>query len=1093
MRAASSVSMLYIPGGRGIPASAKGKEHVAHHPHAVQELRGSSDVEPKVFRVRLLGGFSITVGSRNIESNRWRLKKARSLIKLLTLAHGHRLHRERVIDTLWPHLDRKSAANNLHRTLHFARGALKDTPASSASSSYLRLQGDLILLCPDGTLWVDVEAFESAASTARRSREPAAYRAAIDLYTGDLLPEDLYEEWTQERREDLQRLYKALLVDLGELYEERGEYDKAIQTFRNVVAQEPTDEEAHAELISLYALSGRRLEAIRQYERLCKILFEELGMQPTGAVRRLYGEIRAGKAPIPSPPCTTRPSETFMDTTPNNLPSPLTSFVGRELEVLEVKRSLSMTRLLTLTGMGGSGKTRLALEVARDLTEIYPGGVWLVELAHLSDPELAPRAVAAALDVREQPDRPLTQAICNHLGSRQTLLVLDNCEHLVDAAARLAKDLLSTCPKLRVLATSREALGISGETVWPVSTLSLPDPEKASTVENLMGAEAVRLFLDRARSRLPAFELTAENARSVATICRDLDGIPLAIELSTARMGALAVEQVAQRLEDSLKLLTGGDRTVAPRHQTLRAALDWSYDLLSEPERRLFGRLSVFAGGWPLEAAEAVGSGTSIDESDVLDLLSRLVNKSMVIVETAGGGIRYGMLEPVRQYSQERLAASGEVDAVRRRHALWHIGLAREVEPWLRGARREVWLERLEREYGNLRAALEWALESDEMDLGLWFGGALAEFWYMSGYLSEARRWLEAALASGSDTPPTPARTKALARAGWIAWEQGDYERSVDFSQESLALSRELRDESGTVTALSSLGWAALLGHDLQKASALAEEAIALGRALDDPGGVARALLIPGFAAVVRGDYEQALALHEEILSLAWRAEDSVAMALSLGMGAFASLGRGDHHRARTLCEEGLALSPQPRVMNVTAFHLHASAALAGSQGLPARSARLWGAAESLRETIGSVLSPVELHIYEPYIEAARARLGAAEWGKAWAEGKAMTIKEAVEYAFTEGEEQRRSRPRCPNAPREPPISRQPDSGLTRREQEVALLVSRGLTNRQIASNLAISENTVANHVARIIRKLNVPSRSRIAVWETERRLREPE
>ena len=750
--------------------------------------------------------------------------------------------------------------------------------------------------------------------------------------------------------------------------------------------------------------------------------------------------------------------------------------------MLNVKRTLSMTRLLTLTGAGGSGKTRLALEVARDLVGSYPDGVWLVELAPLSDPTLVPRAVAAALGVREQPDRPLTQTLCNHLGSRRTLLVLDNCEHLIDAAARLVKDLLSACPNLTVLASSREPLGISGETVWPVPTLSLPDPEAEKSVEALVGAEAVRLFLDRARSRLPDFELTPENARSVATICRDLDGLPLAIELSTARIGALAVEQVAERLEDSLKLLTGGDRTVAPRHQTLRATLDWSYGLLSEPERSLFGRLSVFAGGWTLEAAEMVGAGGGIEEGEVLDLLSRLVSKSMVIVEAAeGGGFRYGMLEPVRQYGQERLEASGEADAIRCRHAWWYFELAKEVEPWLRGARQEVWLEHLEREYSNLRAAHEWALEGGETELGLWFGGALGEFWYLSGHLSEGRRWLEAALASSSDAPPTPARARALERAGWLAWEQGDYGSSVALSEESLALSRELEDEAGTVAALSNLGWAALLGNDLGLATALSEEAATLARALGDEGGVARALLILGLAAVAQGDHDRATSLHEESLELAREAQDGLAIALSLGMGAFASLGLGDLQRARELCEEGLGLSLQPRVMNVTAFQLHASAALASSQGRVVRSARLWGAAESVRETIGATLSPVELRVYGSYIDAASTKLEGAAWEEAWAEGRALRVEEAVEYALAESNKQRRGRtPRRPPIPSEPPTSGQPDDVLTRRELEVAALAGGGLTNRQIAEELSISEHTAATHLRRILKKLGFRSRAQL-------------
>ena len=1068
----------------GVGAFLQQERRLTHHRLAVHTHHGPGSIRDgtaEAVRVWLLGGFEVSVGSRVVGGSSWRLRKAQTLVKLLALAPRHRLHREQIMDVLWPDLDAKSQANNLHRTLHLARKVLEGSQANGASPC-LRLRGDLVALCPDGPLWVDVEAFEGAAATARRSREPAAYRAALDLYTGELLPEDRYEAWAEERREGLRRVHHTLLVELAALHEEREEYAPAVEALERAAAEEPAHEAARMGLMRLYAANGRRNEAILHYGQLRKTLSEELDLHPTDASRRLYEEIRAGKSPTAPLPHPTRPSEEPASTAPNNLPAPLTSFVGRETEVLNVKRTLSMTRLLTLTGAGGSGKTRLALEVARDLVGSYPDGVWLAELAPLADPTLLPRVVAAALGVREHPDLPLTQTLCNHLGSRRTLLVLDNCEHLIDAAARLVKDLLCACPNLRVLASSREPLVISGETVWPVPTLSLPDPEAEISVEALMGAEAVQLFVDRARSRLPDFELTPENARSVATICRDLDGLPLAIELSTARMGALAVEQVAERLEDSLKLLTGGDRTVAPRHQTLRATLEWSYELLSEPERSLFGRLSVFAGGWTLEAAEAVGAGEGIEEGEVLDLLSRLVSKSMVVVESAeGSALRYGMLQPVRQYGQERLGATGEADLVRRRHAWWYFELAKEVEPWLRGARQEVWLEHLEREYSNLRAALGWALERGETELALWFGGALAEFWYLSGHLSEGRRWLEAALASSTDSPPSPARAKALARAGWIAWEQGDYGRSVVHSQESLALSRELEDETGAVAALSNLGWAALLGNDLGRAAALAEEALTLGRTLGDTGGVARALLILGLAAVARGDHDRALALHEESLELAREAEDGLAMALSVGMGALASLGRGDERRARALCEEGLALCLQPRVMNVTAFHLHASAALASWQGRAARSARLWGAAGSVREAIGATLSPVELGVYGHYIDAARMRLEEAAWEEAWEEGKAMRVEEAVEYALAESEERRRGRtPRRSPTPNEPPTSGRPEDVLTRRELEVAALAGGGLTNRQIAEELSISEHTAATHLRRILKKLGFRSRAQL-------------
>jgi non-specific serine/threonine protein kinase len=801
--------------------------------------------------------------------------------------------------------------------------------------------------------------------------------------------------------------------------------------------------------------------------------------------------LRAGRTPEAPGPNVERGPEPVVP--PNNLPAPLTTFVGREREGLEIKRLLSMTRLLTLTGAGGCGKTRLALETGRDLIGAYPEGVWLVELAALPRPELAPRAVATALGLSEQAGRPLEDTLAEHLGRRELLLILDNCEHLVEGAARLAEVLLNKCPNLRILATSREPLGVPGEVVWTVPPLSLPDAGAEPTVESLTRCEAVRLFVDRARSRLPAFRLTPENVASTAAVCLKLDGIPLAIELATARMGALAVEQVAERLEDSLGLLTGGARTVDPRQRTMRATLEWSHELLSEPERELFRRLSVFAGGWTLEAAEEVCPGGTVGRDGVLDLLSRLIDKSLVVAEArpATGALRYRMLEPIRQYGLERLEASGEVHAVGRRHALWYLELAKGAEPWLRGDRQRVWLERLEREHDNLRAALKWSLESGEAELGLWFGGALGEFWYMRGYLSEGRRWLEAALAN--DAARAPARTKALARAGWIAWEQGDYERSIALSKKGLALSRELGDRAGAAAALSNLSWAALLGDQLDRAAALAEEAATLERSLGETGGVARALIVLGLAAVAGGDHERGLELQEESLALAREAADSLAMALSLVMGAFASLGLGDNRRARALCEKSFALSQRPRVMNVTAFQLHASAALAGSQGLPARSARLWGAAESVRELTGAILSPVELQVYEPYIDAARARLDEAAWEEAWAEGRAMTVEEAVGYALAQ-EGERRARPlRCSTAEEPPAGGGQRVDGLTRREREVALLVARGLTNRQIADVLTISRNTVANHVAGIIKKLDLPSRSLVAVWVTERRLREPQ
>jgi DNA-binding SARP family transcriptional activator len=413
-------------------------------------------------RVRLLGTFSVSVGSRTISENEWRLRKAAALVKLLTLASGHRLHREQTMDLLWPKLGRKAASNNLRRVLHVARRTLD--PA--AGSRYLASEDESLVLCPIGELWVDVEAFEKATVTARRSRDPAAYKAAVELYAGDLLPGDRYEQWTEDRREELRQLHLALLLELAGLYEERDERVPAVEVLRRTIAEEPTLEEAHAGLMRLYALSNRRAQAIAQYERLQEILSRQLGAEPSIATRSLRDEIAAGRIGLTQP--AGPPLEESPDSGKHNLPASRTSFVGREHEMVGINRMLAMTRLLSLTGAGGSGKTRLALEVARGLVGSYPDGVWLAELAPISEGELVPQAVAQALSVREQPGRPLTDTLAEDLRAKSVLLILDNCEHLADSVAHLLDTLLDSCPRLRVLATSREALGVAGETVWRV-------------------------------------------------------------------------------------------------------------------------------------------------------------------------------------------------------------------------------------------------------------------------------------------------------------------------------------------------------------------------------------------------------------------------------------------------------------------------------------------------------------------------------------------------------------------------------------------------------------------------------------------------
>jgi predicted ATPase/DNA-binding SARP family transcriptional activator/DNA-binding CsgD family transcriptional regulator len=1041
--------------------------------------------EPVTTRVWLLGGFHISVGDRIVRENAWRLSKSASLVKLLALCRGHRLHRDQAMNLLWPKLDPRAAANNLYYALHHARRTL-DPEGRPAASRHLLLRGKQLMLCPEGELWVDVKSFGEASAAARRAREPSAYRAALDLYTGELLPQDRYEEWAQERREELRGDYLALLAELAALHEERGEFGEAIEALSRVMAEEPSNEQAHVGLMRLYALAGRRQEALRQYERLEGMLSRGFGRRPDAEGRHLYEEILAERLPLALPPHGGGEGRSSEDLggRRHNLPAALSSFVGREGELVEVKRALAMTRLLTLTGAGGCGKTRLALEVARDLASSYPDGVWLVELASLSQPELVPQAAASVLGVREQPDRPLVDTLVGHLREKDLLLILDNCEHLIEVCAQLGRSLLHSCPRLRVLATSREPLGVKGEALRRVSSLSVPDTDRLPAAGELTRYDAVRLFVDRARLRVPDFELTPKNGQTVAQVCGRLEGIPLAIELATARVGALAVEEMAQRLEDSLSLLSAGSRTAEPRHRTMRATLEWSHGLLSEPEKELFRRLSAFAGGWTLEAAEAVGSGGLGGGADVLDLLTRLLDKSMAVAEaTEGGRVRYRMLEPIRQYARKKLEEDEESDAVLRRHANLFLALAEEAEPELRGTRQQEWLERLEAEHDNFRAALSWALEGGEPELALRLAGALGDFWQLRGRLKEGRRWLEATLAEGSEFT-TIARVKALIRAGDIAMEQRSFERAVTLSEEGLALSRGLGDEVGAAASLFNLGMVALLRNDSERAVALLEEAVKLAHYVGNVAALSLSVHGLALAFMHKYDLERAAALQRENLARARESGDQHILSMSIGLGGLIALGEGDYERAEAHGLEALKMFRRMDLRQYIPTLLQLLAAAAG-RGDPLRSARLRGASEALHEAMGARLSAGEHAYFEPHLAAARAQLDKTTWETAWAEGRAMTFEQAVEYVLSADE----PAPAEIVTPEDQWVDEPPDSPLTRREREVADLIGRGLTNRQISSELSISKGTVENHVHKILVKLKLRSRTQIAAWAARREL----
>jgi predicted ATPase/class 3 adenylate cyclase len=604
-----------------------------------------------------------------------------------------------------------------------------------------------------------------------------------------------------------------------------------------------------------------------------------------------------------------------LDSFRNNLPRQLTTFIGREKEIVEVKQELESHRLVTLTGPGGIGKTRLSQQVATQLLETFSDGVWFVELAPLTDPDLIPQAIHTMIGLVEQPGKSILQVLIDFLREKKVLLILDNCEHLVEACAQLTNTLLGHSPSLKILASSREALGVKGEVAWHVPSLSLPDPKKIrefDEFDQLTQYEAVHLFIDRASLANPHFLMTKDNAPATAQICYRLDGIPLAIELAAARVRGLSVEQIASRLDDRFRLLTSGARTVLPRHQTLQALIDWSHDLLSEPERTLLRRFSVFAGGWTLEAAESVCAGDSLGSDQILDVLLHLVDKSLVVADIQRNEPRYRMLETIRQYAREKLWAAGEGEILRERHLAYFVDLAERAEPNLRTFDMVVWLGRLETEFENIRLALTWALESN-IEAQLRMASALLWFWHIRGHKQEGIDWLEQGLsieaAERGNQPMMPGRAfirgNALNASG-ILEDISSLGKPGERFEESRALFEALGPEGkqGMAHALFRLS---VRTRDVTRRKAMLDESLTLLRELGDKFGIAECLMFLDGYAKTNNDYAQAMAIEKEHLALRAEIGDKDGMAIALVGSAGSAMTQGNYLEAKKLLDESLA------------------------------------------------------------------------------------------------------------------------------------------------------------------------------------------
>jgi predicted ATPase/DNA-binding SARP family transcriptional activator len=821
-------------------------------------------------RIRLLGGFEVTVGDRPVAADAWRLRKAKTLVKLLALAGGHRMHREALMAVLWPDRDAPSAANNLHQALYVARRVV-----GGASGGLFSLRDDVVLLSEGAMPWLDTEAFDAACQQARRTRDPTDYRAAAELYRGDLLPEDRFEDWAGGPREAFRERRLGLLMEYAEVLSERGDHTQVVDIVGAVTAADPFHEGAHRTLMTALAASGRRYEALAAFDRLRDALTEEYAADPEPATRRLYRRLLTAGDPPPDAPgaagvaVATRRDATRMQSRPparaRDGPRPeQTSFVGRRRELAEIDQALGRTRLLTLTGPGGAGKTRLAYEAAARLLDSYPDGVHVAELASLSRPELVPQTVASVLDVPLPETGTAEVALARQLAERRLLLVLDNCEHLLDACARLAAALLRTCPDVVVLATSREPLRVGGEVTWRTPSLALPDLQALPPLSRLAELESVRLFVERARDAAPGFVLDATTAPAVAELCVRLDGMPLALELAAARTSALAPAQIASRLDDALRVLGRGSRTAVTRQQTLHATLAWSHDLLEEDERVLFRRLAVFAGSMSLEAVEHVGGG---DGLNVVDLLSRLVDKSLVQAEQAEGMARYRLLETIRQFADQRLRDAGEQAARVRAHRDWYVAFAAAHDPERAVGVVNDTPQSLDVEHDNLRAALSSGLADDPAE-ALRLAVSLWRFWLARGHFAEGSRWLEATLAAAPER--TPLRARALLAAAAMKVRRGDLTtRLLDLGVEAAAIMREVGDGQELAHTLHLTGLLAWVEDGAWEHSVeLVEEGRSLAATVGAAGVVASATHVLGVIAVMRGVGQDAEAHLSETLDL---------------------------------------------------------------------------------------------------------------------------------------------------------------------------------------------------------------------------------
>jgi non-specific serine/threonine protein kinase len=797
----------------------------------------------------------------------------------------------------------------------------------------------------------------------------------------------------------------------------------------------------------------------------------ELEIRHAELVELALGRIRNGVVETPT--------ETKTENGLHNLPAELTSIVGREQEERDLTALLGATRLMTFTGPGGVGKTRLALRIAWAVLPNYANGVWFVDLSTVSSAELVAEVVKTTLRVRDLPGQSVTASLIAAVARRQTLLVLDNCEHLIEPCARLVSNLLQSSTQLRVLATSREPLGVAGETVRRLAPLAIPDLHQSESAEQLTKYSAVQLLLERAAAHGAEIN-PAKTGPALAAICARLDGLPLALELAAARLPVLAPVEVANRLDDTFRMLVGVRHDAPERHSTLWATIDWSYMLLPATERMLFAALSIFAGGWTLEACESVARDAT-EPTDVVDLLSRLVSKSLVVAETQPGGpTRYRLLDTVRQYARTQLGRDGRSAELRARHCAWFLEQAERANQAAHTPAEAREFRRLDADLDNLRAALEWLVARSGSEHEFVVAGRLWWFWQTIGHYREGREYLERLLARFGEEVSPGVRAEMLHGAGALAWNQrgsADLEASRAYFEDALAIRRQIEDDRGVYDSLGGLARPVRDQGDDTTAARLMEELLPMARAAGDRWVMARTLNGLGLIAMRRGQSTKAMEYFEQSLNLSKELNDPAGVATELGNMAVLAYEQGDVRKAVSLATESLVMRRDLGVRWSVFAIFDVMTGLAARRGKLERAARLFGASDRLREESGQTLErrpPFGHGHYLRDVASARSRLGAVAFAAARATGRSMPFEQALAEAL----EDYQSTGTVASAPNSKQM-------LTPRERQVADLLASGLTNRQIAVELVVSEATAAKHVENIREKLGVTSRTQIVAWIT--------